>query len=191
LKMAEEFTDKTITGEDWQKRDLSGAVFDTCVFRDCGLAEAVFTSAEFIDCRFESCNMKLVKLLKARLKNIFFIDCKLTGVDFGASGDFLFSACFDKCSLDYAGFSKKTMRKTVFKDCMMKEAAFIETDLSGSTFDGCDLSRALFDRADLSGADFRQAFNFSINPEKNNLKKARFSCAGLIGLLDRFDIIIE
>ena len=35
------------------------------------------------------------------------------------------------------------------------------------------------------------AFNFSINPEINNLKKARFSTQNIVGLLDKYKIIVE
>lgn len=189
--MPEEFTDRTIGGEDWRKWELFGAVFDTCVFRDCNMAEAVFTSAEFTGCRFESCNLKLVKLSKASLKSAVFIDCKLNGVDFSAANDFLFSAKFEKCVIDYASFNRKVMRKTEFKDCVLKEASFMGTDLTGSTFDGCDLNRALFDRANLSAVDFRLALNYSMDPEKNTLKKTRFSLQGITGLLGKYDIKVD
>jgi hypothetical protein len=43
----------------------------------------------------------------------------------------------------------------------------------------------------LEKADFRTAFNYSINPETNRIKKAKFSKEGLNGLLDKYDIEIE
>jgi len=33
--------------------------------------------------------------------------------------------------------------------------------------------------------------NYSIDPEKNKIKKARFSTAGIAGLLDKYDIEIS
>jgi hypothetical protein len=39
-------------------------------------------------------------------------------------------------------------------------------------------------------ADFRSAFNYSINPEINRIKKAKFSLTGLQGLLGKYDIEI-
>ena len=37
-------------------------------------------------------------------------------------------------------------------------------------------------------ADFRFAEKYSINPETNNIKKAKFLWPGIIGLLDKYDI---
>ncbi|MCW8795447.1 MAG: hypothetical protein OQK67_00080 [Chlorobium sp.] len=38
---------------------------------------------------------------------------------------------------------------------------------------------------------FHSAYNYSINPETNRIRKARFSLSGLAGLLDVYDIEIE
>jgi len=43
----------------------------------------------------------------------------------------------------------------------------------------------------LEKADFREATNYFIDPEKNRIKKAKFSLNGLPGLLIPYDIIIE
>jgi fluoroquinolone resistance protein len=43
----------------------------------------------------------------------------------------------------------------------------------------------------LEKADFRTAYNYSIDPEKNRIKKAKFSIFGVTGLLDKYDIEIE
>jgi fluoroquinolone resistance protein len=48
-----------------------------------------------------------------------------------------------------------------------------------------------FDRTNLEKADFRTSFNYSISPESNRIKKARFSLSGIAGLLDGYDIEIE
>ncbi|WP_419802798.1 hypothetical protein [Mucilaginibacter sp.] len=39
-------------------------------------------------------------------------------------------------------------------------------------------------------ADFSSAYNFSIDPENNRIKKAKFSVAGLPGLLEKFGLKI-
>jgi hypothetical protein len=43
----------------------------------------------------------------------------------------------------------------------------------------------------LTGADFRTAYNYSLDPENNKLKNARFSGPGVLGLLDKYDIKID
>jgi len=51
--------------------------------------------------------------------------------------------------------------------------------------------RATFDNSILAGTDFRSASNYSFDPEKNKIRKAKFSLAGLPGLLDKYDILSE
>ena len=79
----------------------------------------------------------------------------------------------------------------MFINCNLQETDFSEADLSGSVFDTCDMLRAIFDFTNLEKADFYSSFNYSINPEKNKLKRARFSKTEVIGLLDNYDLKIE
>jgi len=37
----------------------------------------------------------------------------------------------------------------------------------------------------------RTAFNYSLNPELNKIKKAKFSLPAVVGLLDKYDIEIS
>lgn len=73
----------------------------------------------------------------------------------------------------------------------MQEVDFTEADISEAVFDFCDLERAVFDNSNLEKSDFRTAYNYTINPLNNRMKKARFSRDGLEGLLVGFDIIVE
>jgi len=67
----------------------------------------------------------------------------------------------------------------------------MESDLAQAVFDNCDLSRAAFNRTILEKADLRTSFNYSIDPDLNKIKKAKFSMPGLVGLLDKFDIVVD
>ncbi len=71
------------------------------------------------------------------------------------------------------------------------EIDFTESDLRGSVFENCDFMRATFDKTVLEKTDFSSSFNYSIDPEKNRIRKARFSLAGVAGLLNKYDIEIE
>ena len=51
--------------------------------------------------------------------------------------------------------------------------------------------RAIFNDTQLAGTDFRTAYNYSIDPEFNPMKKAKFTTQGIVGLLDKYDIKIE
>ena len=83
------------------------------------------------------------------------------------------------------------LKGTVFKNSLLREVDFTEANLTQAIFDKCDLNRATFDNTILEKADFRTSFNYAINPVLNRIKKARFSSAGLAGLLQAFDIEIE
>jgi hypothetical protein len=50
---------------------------------------------------------------------------------------------------------------------------------------------AIFDNSLLEKTDFRTARNYSIHPEKNKLRKTRFSNDGLAGLLSHLDLLID
>ena len=79
----------------------------------------------------------------------------------------------------------------MFKNCSLQEADFTESDLSGAVFDRCDLARAIFRNTVLEKTDFRTAYNYSIDPEINRMKKSKFTASALAGLLDKYDIEIE
>lgn len=80
------------------------------------------------------------------------------------------------------------MRKTKFEGCRMREASFTQSDVSGGSFRDSDLSGVIFDRTILEKTDFRNAQNFSIDPELNRIKGAFFDLVGLPGLLGKYGI---
>jgi hypothetical protein len=43
----------------------------------------------------------------------------------------------------------------------------------------------------LERSDFRAAYNFNIDPERNKVRKAKFSRDGVVGLLGKYDIVVE
>ena len=73
----------------------------------------------------------------------------------------------------------------------MTEVDFTETNLNEASFDNSELSGAIFIQSNLEKADFRTAINFSINPQQNSIRKARFLSTGLAGLLHNYQIVIE
>jgi len=73
----------------------------------------------------------------------------------------------------------------------MHEVDFTESDLADALFENCDLFRASFDRTILEKADLRTAINYSIDPDNNRIRKAKFSKSGLAGLLHKYDIQIS
>src|SRR5690606_38939740 len=98
---------------------------------------------------------------------------------------------FEGCTLNHSSFYKIKIKKTVFKNSRLQETDFSECDLTSAMFDNCDLTQAVFDQTILEKDDIRNAYNYTINPKINQIKKARFSISGLPGLLGKYDIEIE
>ena len=165
--------------------------FDSCTFKNCDFTATDFFGCDFAKCTFEHCNLSMVKFGHIGFDNVLFDGCKMIGVDFSHTKDFLFSVNFSNCILDYAAFMKKKNRKANFNNCSLKGTDFSEADLTSAVFQKCDLSAAVFMRSILSSANFVSAYNFTIDPEKNQLRKAKFSTDGLIGLLANYGIIVE
>jgi uncharacterized protein YjbI with pentapeptide repeats len=101
------------------------------------------------------------------------------------------SVNFDNCNLNHSSFYKTKLKKTLFKNIKLHEADFTGSDLTSCVFDNCDLTRTNFENTILEKADFRTSFNYSIDPEKNRIRNARFSLSGVPGLLDKYDIEID
>jgi uncharacterized protein YjbI with pentapeptide repeats len=113
------------------------------------------------------------------------------GVHFENCNTFLLSVHFDHCTLNLSSFYKLSLKRSSFKDCALQEVDFTEADLSGRSFDNCDLTGAIFESSNLEKADFRAAVNYTIDPEINRMKKARFSMPGVAGLLGKYGVEID
>ena len=78
-----------------------------------------------------------------------------------------------------------------FEDCTFINCNFTKANLPGAGFLNCDLTRTQFTHTVLEKVDFRTANNYSIDLEANRAKNAKFSMSGIIGLLDKYPIVIE
>lgn len=165
--------------------------YEACEFTHCNFSKADLSHFRFVDCSFTDCDWSNARLAKTTLNDVKFTGCKLLGLSFHDCNDGLFTVSFNRCNLSFSSFHGRTMKKTNFKACLLHEADFTEAVLTGSAFDGCDLGRAVFENTVLEKVDFRTAYNYSIDPEKNKLKKARFSNANLAGLLAKYDLDID
>ncbi len=171
--------------------EISHAEFEDCHFVNCTLTDTIFTTTAFVDCTFTGCNLSMIKLKECRMNNVVFKGCKLLGVNFSDCVDFLFGISLKDCVADYASFVRKKMWKTPFQGTSLKGADFTEADLTGSKFANCNLAEAVFTRTICKETDFVSAINHIIDPELNNISKAKFSLYGLAGLLAKYNISIE
>jgi fluoroquinolone resistance protein len=192
--------EKTFDKIDFTQNPLYKGEYEYCTFLNCNLSSVDLSEFKFLECEFFGCNLSLAKLTQTALKDIKFQNCKMLGLNFGDCNEFGFAASFDTCILDHSSFSadpespmkrRVKFRQTVFKNSQLYEVDFTECDLSYSVFDKCDLTRTIFESTILEKTDFRTAINYSIDPESNRIKKAKFSRSSIAGLLDKYDIEIE
>jgi len=52
-------------------------------------------------------------------------------------------------------------------------------ELTGATFETCDLQGTIFKRTNLQNADSRTFYNYSIDPEINQIDNAKFSLSAV------------
>lgn len=176
---------------DFTQEPLAKGEYENCTFTNCNFEETNLSDIKFMNCDFQDCNWSLAQLNGTVLREVKFKDCKMLGLQFENCNDFGLSFSFENCQLNHSTFFQMNIKKTIFKNCQLREIDFSESNLSNVIFDNCDLAQAIFINTVLDKADFRTAYNYSIDPESNRLKKAKFSILGISGLLDKYDIIIE
>ena len=190
--MSQAFTQDQIFDKlDFTQEPLPKGEYENCMFTNCNFEETNLNDIKFMDCNFQDCNWSLVQLNGTVLREVKFKDCKMLGLQFETCNDFGLSFSFENCQLNHSTFFQMNIKKTIFRNCQLREIDFSESNLSNVIFDNCDLAQAIFINTVLDKADFRTAYNYSIDPESNRLKKAKFSILGISGLLDKYDLIIE
>lgn len=165
--------------------------YENCVFAHCNLANADLSKSKFTDCRFAHCDLTMAKLIGTSFSDSIFLDCKMLGLLFYNCHPFGLQFRFEQCILNHSSFYKTKIRGMIFRQCSLEEVDFTEADLTGAVFDGCNLRNARFENTLLEKADFRSAYNFSIDPAVNRMRRARFSRTELSGLLDNLELDIE
>ncbi len=181
---------KTIEKADFRNERLGGTEYENCRFIQCDFSKSDLSSIKFIDCTFEQCNLSTADIGLTVLNNVSFSDCKMNGLRFDTCNDFALSFRFENCNLDHSTFYKSRIKNTTFINCQLMETDFTACDLTEAFFDKCDMQGAVFERTILVKADLRTSYNYSIDPENNRIKKAKFSLSGLGGLLEKYEIEI-
>ena len=165
--------------------------FEACIFENCDFSDTGLSEFDFIDCEFRDCNLSNVKFEKTGLKEVQFTNCKMLGIDFSDCKEFLLAMHFTDCQINFSSFAQLKLPKTRFKNCQMEDVDFGGTDLTAASFDNCYFARATFEYTNLEKADLRTANDFTIDPELNRIKGAKFSPDGLKGLLQKYQIEVD
>jgi uncharacterized protein YjbI with pentapeptide repeats len=183
--------DKKFDGIDYTIKQLPTGDYENCSFTNCNFSETNLSKITFIDCVFDNCNLSAANINGTSFQETSFTNCKMMGLRFEDCNQFLLTVTFINCTLNFSTFYKVKLKNTRFSNCSMQEVDFTEADLTAADLDNCNLLLAVFDNTILEKADLRTAINFSIDPERNKLKKAKFSATALSGLLHKYDLTIE
>lgn len=176
---------------DFSKTKIKKGEYDHCTFVNCNFEAIHASNIQFVECEFLECNFSNTIVNNTAFKDVAFINCKLLGVKFNECDPFLLQFSFKDCQLNFSSFYKLKIPNTKFSKCNLQEVDFTETVLTNAVFDDCDLGGAIFENTMLEKSDFRTAYNFNINPERNKLKGAKFSKENIAGLLSEYKISIE
>jgi len=185
------FKEKKFDGINYTQEKLEKGEYEKCIFDNCIFSKVNLIDFNFVDCEFKICDLSMAKVLNTAFRDVKFTGCKLFGLHFEDCNKFVFAVVFDGCRLNLSSFYKLSLKNITFKDCNLKDVDFTESNLSGMIFENCNLTGAIFENSNLEKADFRTSVNFSINPENNRVNKAKFTFAGALGLLDKYNIVIE
>lgn len=184
-------TEETIENADYSGQNRENAEYEYCTFRNChfsntSLAGNKFLETEFIDCDFSNANLSNVLLQEVKFTN-----CKMLGLHFDKCNMFGFSAEFNQCQLNHSVFYGMKLGRTSFISCQLQGVDFGGAELKGVSLKSCDFLNAIFENTNLEKADFSKSIHYSIDPEMNKVKGAKFSLPEVVGLLHKYNLQID
>lgn len=165
--------------------------YECCTFKNCDFSGAYLTSTRFIDCEFVECNLSNIHVEETSFLDCVFCNCKMLGIQFDRCNHLLFSAKFESCQLDHSTFYQMKLQQSEFDGSSMEGVDFTDAELKGAKITYCNLFNAKFERTNLQGADLTGSTRFSIDPEQNQISKAKFSQSELEGLLTQHNIKVD
>ncbi len=175
----------------YNKESFRNTVYEACTFENCNFAKVNFIDLAFEECEFINCDFTGAFLNETAFREVSFVGCKMIGLNFEGVNPFRLKMDFEESILDYAIFHGMKLIGVNMINCSLKECDFTRANFQKAIFTGSNLTNALFEQTNLIEADFRSSENYSINPGSNQVKGARFSKDGLMGLLREFKIKVE
>lgn len=183
--------DKTFDKVNFKETVLLKGEYENCTFSTCDFSNTDLSNVKFISCKFEHCNLSMALLGNTAFKEVIFTNSKMLGLRLDHCSRMALEISVENCTLNHSSFHKLKLKNTVFKSSQLEEVDFTECDLTGALFDNCNLQKAVFDNTILEKTDFTTAYNYSFDPERNRIKKAKFSLNGVAGLLSKYNIEID
>jgi uncharacterized protein YjbI with pentapeptide repeats len=188
---SEYLSDKIFENINFSEKPILKGEFETCVFKRCNFSSVNLSECRFSECKFNACDLSNANISMTAFQDVEFKDCKILGLQFQDANHFAFSLKCMNCQLDHASFFKVNLQECIFVKCRMIDCDFTEADLRKLDLVSCDLLDARFERSNLVKTDFREAINYSIDPNNNSIEGAKFTSIGALGLLDTFNIEID
>lgn len=187
----ESFENRDFKDQNYSIEGLPLGTYENCLFNSCIFNASDISESTFMDCKFEHCDLSMANVNGTAFKEVRFTHCKLLGLHFEECNPFLLKMYFHSCIMNYSSFVNVKLRHTKFVECKMEEVDFTQADLSSAIFKDCELAHAIFENTILDKADLRSANNISLDPELNQIYQAKFSMQSALGLLKKYQIIIE
>jgi uncharacterized protein YjbI with pentapeptide repeats len=130
-------------------------------------------------------------LVETSFQDIQFSHCKLLGLHFEHGNPFGFACQFDNCLMKHVSFYQMNLQNSSFINCDLQGADFSESKAKGISFYGSNLLDVVYDRTDLQAVNFVETKNLRLDPQNNQIEKAKFQASQLEGLLLKYQLDIQ
>lgn len=174
---------------------VEGKHFTDCTFINCNIFDLSMKNCSFEHCTFRGCTCASLSFKYTSFKNNEFSNCSLIGISWDeleAEGSIsLPFLTLENCVLKYNYFIKMRLKNFSFKGDVLDESYFEECSLDRADFRSCSLKNVKFIKDSLKCADFREAKDYHIDLQSNQIRGAKFSFPEALGLLTPLGIIIE
>jgi fluoroquinolone resistance protein len=194
LLPGKEYEDQTFQGLLMGGESLRDCLFTDCKFLKSRLADIDFESCSFHNCKFQSCDLSLMRVNNSSFVSTSFTDCKMIGINwtdaYWPKGRLLATLHFEGCSINHSVLAGLILPRIRITQCVAWEVDFTEADLSEADCQSTDFAKSRFYNTNLSGANFSGATNYTIAPNYNKIKGAKFSLPEAMSLLYNLDIVL-
>lgn len=169
---------------------LEETEFLECTFQSLNLSDLSLKNSKFVECHFKNCNLSNTEVLNVTFREVTFKTCKMLGINWSLSKAISLLRIEDS-QLDYSVFQELSLNNSEFLNSSMKEVDFSNSSLVKSIFSGSDLNMSNFTGVDLRESDFREAINYSLDPNFTKIRKAKFSLPEALSLLEHLEIEVS
>jgi fluoroquinolone resistance protein len=98
---------------------------------------------------------------------------------------FIEGKTFNKAGFTKNGLPSGDYDGCTFNNLILHDVNFKGSDMNDPVFDNCCLRTVLSENSNLEKCDFRTSVDYSPDPERNRIRKSRFSLSVITGLLDK------